>query len=514
MSKKNLYLVALTFSFYCAQNAGLAAEDAAGGIQWRAPSYAGWDYLEQKQEVDEASWATFGTDEQKTMLADAKRACAEAGKSVKLLSASPLEADLLLNIDTEDEAAAKACFKQEGKLLAEKRQILTGIKERRGNGTLTENDVQWLKENNVSWAEQYQEAYKYQKLKPKLGEDAAKQQKKFDKFTTEGTGNRLSDVSGKVKQGDSAALGKFYDGGAAKKQPADFAGDGLALKPGTIGAFGKSPEEQKLELMRKDQAPPSLGGKPPVNPKFDKTLTDVKYTKIEGNLYATGSNKSGDIYTMAINQGNLGDCYFLSSAAAIAKKDPDFIKNSIHENKDGTYSVDFYREKPWWKVWGPQYIKETVQVDNQFPTKAGTPEFNDSKGTSDTGKRENMWGMVYEKAYAKFQGSYKDIAEGGWPDVAMTEITGKASSTQSASSTSLEKLSEWEKKGYAVAAGSYKTPSDKSVVGGHAYYILAVDTANKTVTLGNPWGFKNVTLTEEEFQKNYQDVYVNPIQKE
>jgi hypothetical protein len=119
-----------------------------------------------------------------------------------------------------------------------------------------------------------------------------------------------------------------------------------------------------------------------------------------------------------------------------------------------------------------------------------------------------------EKAYAKFQGSYKDIAEGGWPDVAMTEITGKASSTQSARSTSLEKLSEWEKKGYAVAAGSYEKPADKSVVGGHAYYILAVDTEKKTVTLGNPWGFKNVTLTEEEFQKNYADVYVNPIQQE
>jgi hypothetical protein len=166
---------------------------------------------------------------------------------------------------------------------------------------------------------------------------------------------------------------------------------------------------------------------------------------------------------------------------------------------------------PW--TFTARYTKETITVDNQFPTKAGNPEFNNSKGTSDAGKRENMWGMVYEKAYAKFQGSYAAIGKGGYPSEAMAEITGKASTTQSSGSTSLAKLAEWEKKGYAVAAGSKTKPSNLGVVGGHAYYILGVDTVNKTVTLGNPWGFKNVTLTEAEFQANYADVYVNTIQQ-
>ncbi len=513
MTKRAFYLVALLSFLYSAQNAGLSAQDAAG-TQWRATDAPYWDYLEQRQEVDEASWDALPADEQKTMLAEAKRACKEAGNSVKLLSASPLDGDRLLEIDQEAEADAKACFKQEGKLLSEKIRILKGINARRENGALTENDINWLEENNVSRLEQYKEAYKFQALKPKIAENSAKQQQQFDKFNTEGAGSRLSNVADSSKRGDSAALGKFFDGGAAKDRTGNLSGGALSLRSGAMKTAGKSPEEQKQELMQKGQPPPALDGKPPVNPNLNKAAAKagVTYEKIEGNLYS--SKKSGDIYTMAINQGQLGDCYFLSSAASVAKKDPDYIKNSIHENKDGTYSVDFYREKPWWKFWGPDYTKETVTVDNQFPVKNGNPEYNNSKGYSDTGKKDNMWGMVYEKAYAKFQGSYGAIAEGGWPSAAMAEITGKPSTTSAASSTTLDKIAEWEKKGYAVTAGSLTKPSNLGVVGGHAYYIQSVDPATKTVTLGNPWGFKNVTLTEAEFQANYAEVYVNPIQQE
>lgn len=516
MRKKIIYLAALAALLCSAQNAGQAAQDAAAGAQWRATGHGYWDYLEQRQEVDEASWDAFPATERETILAEAKRACTEAGRSVELLAASPLDGDRLVEIDPEGEADAKACFKEKGKLLSEKLRILKGISARRENNALTGNDIQWLEENDVSWLEQYKEAYKYQALKPKIGEDAAKRQKQLEKFNTEGTGNRLSNISNSAKQGDSASLDKFFDGGASKKETGDIPGSALSLKPGAMKTAGKSPEDQKLELMRKGQPPPALGGKPAGNPKFSKDLIDVKYQKIEGNLYATGSDKGGDIYTMAINQGQTGDCYFLASAAAVAKKDPDFIRKSIHENSDGTYSVDFYREKPWWKPWGPDFTKETITVDNQFPTRMGNPEFNNSKGTSDAGKRENMWGMVYEKAYAKFKGSYGAIGDGGWPSTAMGEITGKESSTHSAGSTNLAKLSEWEKKGYALTAGSKsKPPEGSGVIGNHAYYILNVDMEKKTVTMGNPWGRDNVTLTEAEFKKYYSEVYINPIhQKE
>lgn len=501
--KKIFYALALALFACAVQNAGFAAE---GGVKWRSPDHKYWDYIEQRQEFDEAAWKSLPPQEQKTMLEEAGRACSAAGNSVKLLSGNPLDGDRLAAISDETGADALACFKQEGRALAEKVTILRGIKSRAEQGKLAESDLRWLEENNVSWADKYKETFKFQALKPKFAEQTARQQHNSDRFAA-GPGGKLAGVGAEAREGKSGTLDKFFDGGGANGQETALAaGAGSGKLGGRMGAAGKSPEEQKLELMQRGAAPPSLAGAP-TNPEIKKE--GITYKKIEGSLYS--SNKGGDIYTMAINQGETGDCYFLSSAAAIAKKDPQYIKNSIRENKDGTYSVDFYREKPWWKFWGPDYTKETVTVDNQFPTKNGNPAFNHSKGNGSDGKPENMWGMVYEKAYAKFQGSYEDIGNGGWPSVAMAQITGKGSTTQSTGSTTLANIEEWEKKGYAVTAATKTKPPNTGVVGGHAYYVLSVDKANGTVTLGNPWGFKNVTLTEAEFKANYDEVYYNTI---
>ena len=120
--------------------------------------------------------------------------------------------------------------------------------------------------------------------------------------------------------------------------------------------------------------------------------------------------------------------------------------------------------------------------------------------------------MAMEKAYAKFQGSYNSIASGGYPEDAMEKLTGKKSQTYSASSVSLDQIADWDKKGYAVTMASKQTVPNKDVVGGHAYYLKGVDTEKKTISLGNPWGYNHVTLSEDEFRKNYAYVAINPIQ--
>ena len=199
MSKKFLYTLVLALSVCAAQNAGLVAQEAAGGIEWRAPNYTCWDYLEQRRELDEASWNSTGPEERETTLSEAKRACASAGKHVKLLSASPLNGDRLVEISPEGEEDAKACFTQEGKVLSEKLRILREIELRRESGTLSENDISWLEENNVSWFSQYKEAHRFQALKPKLGEHAAKQQQQLDKFNTSGTGRKLSGIDPEIR---------------------------------------------------------------------------------------------------------------------------------------------------------------------------------------------------------------------------------------------------------------------------------------------------------------------------
>ena len=43
-----------------------------------------------------------------------------------------------------------------------------------------------------------------------------------------------------------------------------------------------------------------------------------------------------------VNQGYLGDCYFLSSLGEVALQDPSKIENNITNNGNGTYGVEFY----------------------------------------------------------------------------------------------------------------------------------------------------------------------------
>ncbi len=115
------------------------------------------------------------------------------------------------------------------------------------------------------------------------------------------------------------------------------------------------------------------------------------------------------------------------------------------------------------------------------------------------------------KAYAKFRGSYNEINKGGFSGSAMEELTGKDSRTQSTVSTSIDQIAEWDKKGYAVTTSSLSSATNKNVVARHAYYLMDVDTEKRTVTMGNPWGFGHVTLSENEFKENYSKVYVNSI---
>ncbi len=41
-------------------------------------------------------------------------------------------------------------------------------------------------------------------------------------------------------------------------------------------------------------------------------------------------------------QGELGDCYFISSLGTIANEDPAAIEDMFINNGDGTYTVRFY----------------------------------------------------------------------------------------------------------------------------------------------------------------------------
>lgn len=104
-----------------------------------------------------------------------------------------------------------------------------------------------------------------------------------------------------------------------------------------------------------------------------------------------------DIDPNDINQGMLGDCYFLAVLSSCAEK-PRRIKDRVKISKvndSGIYCVTLF-------VNG---VETPVILDDYFPTRNGRPAFC-------TTKEGEIWAMLFEKAWAKLHGSYGRIESG------------------------------------------------------------------------------------------------------
>ena len=111
-----------------------------------------------------------------------------------------------------------------------------------------------------------------------------------------------------------------------------------------------------------------------------------------------------------IKQGQLGDCYLLSSLSSLAEREYLVKKLFQPEEKStcGLYSI-------WLNVNG---IWTNVLIDDYFPC------LNDKAGPAfSRGNGNELWVLILEKAYAKVFGSYHAI-EGGNPAVALRDLIG------------------------------------------------------------------------------------------
>ncbi|MCF4120349.1 C2 family cysteine protease [Antribacter sp. KLBMP9083] len=213
-----------------------------------------------------------------------------------------------------------------------------------------------------------------------------------------------------------------------------------------------------------------------------------------------------------IDQGSLADCWFLASAGAVAKQDPEWLREHMRYNaQDGTYTVTFYRDG--------EPVEITVEA-NVMSDAAGDPSGNPS------------WISVYEKAAAVFMGGeYGDI-EYDDPATALEMITGKE--TDSADTDpflpwsdppSFSSIQDQLDSGKPVVASSKDGggwfgdgPSDDEVVANHVYVVDGVSADGKTITLINPWGPSGgtgsdgntkpgtITMTADEFYENFGSV--------
>jgi len=113
-----------------------------------------------------------------------------------------------------------------------------------------------------------------------------------------------------------------------------------------------------------------------------------------------------------INQGEIGDCWFLAPLASLAENKYYWEKvvpkgQDFDKNYHGVFRFRFYRFGEW----------HEVVIDDKLPTRNGKLIYLRAKEANE------FWSPLLEKAYAKFYGSYAAIESGISMDAAV-DFTG------------------------------------------------------------------------------------------
>ncbi len=233
------------------------------------------------------------------------------------------------------------------------------------------------------------------------------------------------------------------------------------------------------------------------------------YAQANGSLFVNGASYT-DIY-----QGGLGDCYFLSALAEVAKATPSAISSMFIANGDNTYTVRFFSNGK----------ADYVTVNTQLPVDQwGRFVFADM-GQYASNKANELWVALAEKAFVEWHQTGLEKAggtpgganqytaiSGGYMGTAMSEITGRANISFNGltASNSFSAFVSAYNSGNLLEFGSKSSPTLSTVVGDHAYAVVGYDAKSQTVTLFNPWGINNgssepglVTLTWAQVQANF-----------
>ncbi len=231
---------------------------------------------------------------------------------------------------------------------------------------------------------------------------------------------------------------------------------------------------------------------------------DISYAISAGPLFGAAGPKMSDV-----NQGDLGDCYFLSSCAEVANQDASIISSMFTNNGNGTYGVRFYVDG----------VADYVTVNASLA--GGGDDFNQAS---------DIWASLAEKAYAQFQtisletgnsvnygNSYSTIGNGGDPADALEALTGASafadyyasgsSWTAYGQNASLAYTSETGDETSAnvltsllsdlaarddVILDSNTDATDSSgritLVADHAMSIYGYDSSTGMLEIRNPWG--------------------------
>ena len=213
------------------------------------------------------------------------------------------------------------------------------------------------------------------------------------------------------------------------------------------------------------------------------------YRAVSGSLFQNGISPED------INQGSVGDCYYVATLASIAQEKPSYIQNMFIDNGDNTYTVRFFNNG----------VANYVTVDNYLPTDANGYLVYANPGSYYNNSNNELWVALAEKAYAQLAESgwsrpgdvsndYRSI-EGGWMDYVIKQVTGLDATFKWISSNmtktqliSLVNSSQILTAGFVYGEGY-------GVYNGHAYTISSYNATTDKFRLRNPWGSEHADVT-------------------
>ena len=199
-----------------------------------------------------------------------------------------------------------------------------------------------------------------------------------------------------------------------------------------------------------------------------------------------------------INQGFIGNCWFMSSCAALAELgdriEKVFLNKTNEQNKAGIYGVNMYRLG----------VPATLVIDDFLPIRK-SPTGGSMTLFASIGEDASLWGPFIEKSLAKFHGNYENIIAGR-ASVGVRTLSGAPyqetyHKEPNAPDQLFEDILKWDGKKAIMQAGTNASSNGKSkaengIYYGHEYTVYSahkLKSGQRLVRLRNPHGKDSYT---------------------
>ncbi|MEM9449268.1 MAG: C2 family cysteine protease [Cyanobacteria bacterium P01_E01_bin.6] len=215
--------------------------------------------------------------------------------------------------------------------------------------------------------------------------------------------------------------------------------------------------------------------------------------------YTSGSLFQNGISMFDVDQGGVGDCYFIASLGAAAKDKPHVVSNMFIDNGDGTFTVRFFK---------PDGTRDYVTVDRYLPTTGSGNAIYAGWGGDNTESDNELWVALAEKAYAQVNesgwigqdntNSYSGIAN-GWMDKVINQISGYSTTSKNATTMTKTEAINLVNSSKMLTVG-FVDGTIPGVVNSHAYTVSSYNPWTGKFHLHNPWGNSHADVTWSELQ--------------